>query len=173
MAVGLGFLLWVDSGLAGFRAAVRRAPWPLPPGTVVRSILRGLAMGVETGMLCGILLWGMVTTASDADRLLLHAVDVGRAQLAVYGSYAITVVVALGVCAMRHPGRQALVEVLVRGPLLRSRPAVLVVGWCMGLWWADWRTALVSLVGCALALAFDPFLQWPQPADRPPDRSVR
>jgi len=141
----LYLLATMDAAFIGYREAAGRSALIRKGAYYRRALLRGALWGQLAVLVASVALAAIYLAAADRAALASALLEAVRRMLLVYVPYAVVVVAAFVVRLLPSVDVRSLTSVLIFGPFLLARPAVVVAGVAWGLWAA--RRADVTAVG--------------------------
>jgi hypothetical protein len=142
------FVLWIlatlDASFAGYREAAGRNALIDKRRYFRRALFRGALYGQLAVILVATVAFAMISLTSEPDQLIADFEKVGRRMLAIYVTYAVIILIAFLLRAIRSVDIRSITSTVVFGPFTLLRPLVAVAGITFGIWGAP-RPATIGL----------------------------
>lgn len=147
----LALLALADVTFSAFRDAAGRNPRIEKTSYYRRAMLGGLLCGLFVLALCMVVRSLLLGQASNSEFLMEDMGYSGGRMVAVYGSYATLVLLALGVWRVGDSELRTLMSVAILGPLTLLRHVLIPVGFLVAVLAAErWETRGLALLGVML-----------------------
>ncbi|MBC7932397.1 MAG: oxidoreductase, partial [Rubrivivax sp.] len=124
----LYLLATMDAAFIGYREAAGRNALIRKSAYYRRALLRGALWGQLAVLVAGVAIAAFYFAADDRAAFASALLEAGRRMLLVYVPYAAIVVAAFAVRLLPSVDLRSLTSVLIFGPFLLARPAVVVAG---------------------------------------------
>jgi hypothetical protein len=159
------FLLWIlatfDASFAGYREAAGRNALIDKTKYFRRALFRGALYGQLAIILVAGGAFAMISLTSEPNQLIADFEKVGRRMLAVYAPYAIIILIAFLLRAIRSVDIRSITSTIVFGPFTLIRPLIALAGIIWGIWGAPRpATMVLGLLVLILMLNLERIMTW-------------
>jgi hypothetical protein len=159
------FLLWilatVDASFVGYREAAGRNALIDKTRYFRRALFRGALYGQLAVIFVATVAVAMISLTSEPNQLIADFERVGRRMLTIYVPYAVIILIAFLLRAIRSVDIRSITSTLVFGPFSLIRPLVAVAGIMWGLWGAPRAATIVlGLLVLILMLSLERIMTW-------------
>jgi hypothetical protein len=129
----LALLAVADVVFTAFRDAAGRDPRIDKTSYFHRALLGGLASGLSVIALCFSLVWAMLATSPEPERLYNDMLAAGERMVWLYGAFATLVLIALLLWRLGQSELRMLMTVAILGPFTLLRHALIPIGYLWAL----------------------------------------